>query len=538
MNKLKILIVDDSQNILKLNSLLNNLGLDIHESTSLNKAISLLSRDNFDLCLINIELDINEYLEFSKSLNSNIKNNNMPIIIIGTKEEIDSIREHEFGTENYIFKPVNESLFVRKINSYLLSIKKEREFSYELEKNIVRRTIELEKDIEERKKINEELINVKDELEHENREKSIVLSILRHEIKIPMNGILATIDLLLNDNPQNPYVNTLKIVKYTSENMIEILNHIIELNELEEHKISIENIDFNLHQLISSIKFTMNLKAIEKEIEVDSIIDKRIPEIVKGDPLRIGQIINNLVSNAIKFTDKDKIIIKIDYIVETDESYKILISIIDKGIGISEEQIDKIFKPFSEESNKYVRKGLGLLISNNIAKLMNTKINVISKLNEGSTFFFELCLDKSSKTEIKLETESIFDFGSLKGINVLIVEDNKINQMVSSRFLKKWDIEVDFANDGLIALDKIKTKKYDLVLMDLQMPNMNGYETTRRIRTLDDNYFKQLPIIALTASNISEVEENVIKQGMNSIISKPFNPVELYNTITKYSKKM
>jgi signal transduction histidine kinase len=479
--------------------------------------------------------------ELSKLIRNRKKTSHIPIILLTAAYLSDRYKQKgfEMGAEDYITKPIDDNLLINRIKAYLKPIQKERAFSYELEKKVIERTIELEKEIEERKKIQEELIKAKEHAEEETRNKSMLLSTMSHEIRTPMNGILATINLLLEDNPKEEYLEALRIMKFSSENMVTIINDILDLNKIEANKIKLENIDFSLFQLVSSIKFSMNIKAMEKGIEVESIIAHNVPEIVKGDPVRLGQILNNLVSNAVKFTEKGKIVIKIDYLSEKENSYKLLFSVMDTGIGISEEQMSKLFQPFTQASDETTRKyggtGLGLLISQNLANLMNSEIEIKSKLKEGSTFYFEVELGKSSKTIFNKESNN-FIYGSLKGLNVLIVEDNKINQMVASRFLKKWDVEVDFADNGVIAVNKVQSKKYDLILMDLQMPEMNGYEATKEIRSFEDKYFKEIPIIALTASNVSDVEENVKNYGMECIISKPFNPIELYKTLSQYLK--
>ncbi|MFN8670836.1 MAG: response regulator [Candidatus Sericytochromatia bacterium] len=541
MEKLKVLIVDDNKNnLVTLNALLqDNLSVDVVECQSGLTALDLLIQESVDLCILDVQMPDIDGFELAKLIRSRKKTAHIPIILLTAAYLSDKYKQKgfEIGAEDYITKPIDDKLLINRLKAYLRPIEKERAFARELEKKVVERTLELQKEIEERKKIQEELVIAKEKAEQQAKDKSMFLSTMSHEIRTPMNGVLAILRLLLDDRPKAEHVESLRIMKFSADNMMSIINDILDLNKLEANKMELENIDFNLLELISSIKFSMNVKALEKNIDVVSKIDPKIPKIIKGDPVRLGQILNNLVSNAVKFTEKGSVTIKIDHISETEKQCRLKFSVIDTGIGIAKEKIDKLFSPFTQASEDTARKyggtGLGLSISKNIMDLMKSKIEIESELGKGTTFYFEIDIEKSQVSNLNVE-ENTSNSETLKGLKVLVAEDNKVNQMVANKFLKKWEAEPDFAENGLIALEKIKNNKtYDLILMDINMPEMGGYEASREIRKLDGDYYKNIPIIALSAATLSEVENEIKDNGMNSAIAKPFKPEDFYNELKK-----
>lgn len=538
MEKLKILIVDDNKNnLVTLNALLqDNLDVDVIECQSGLTALDVLIREKIDLCILDIQMPDIDGFELVKLIRHRKKTAHIPIILLTAAYTSDRYKQKgfEIGAEDYITKPIDDQFLINRLKSYIRPIQKERAFSYELERKVQERTIALQKEIEERKKIQEELIIAKEKAEQQARDKSMFLSTMSHEIRTPMNGILAILRLLLEDNPKAEHLENLKIMKFSADNMMSIINDILDFNKMEAHKVTLENIPFSLNQLISSIKFSMNVKAMEKNIEVSSSIDHRVPDLVTGDPVRLGQVINNLLSNAVKFTHVGEVNIKIEYLSEDDNSYKLGFSISDTGIGIPEDKLDKLFTPFTQASDNTTRKyggtGLGLSISKNIMDLMNSKIEIKSTLGAGTTFYFEINLGKVTENTLKKENIP-FKFASLSGMKVLLADDNKINQMVANKFLKKWDVEVDFADNGLIALEKVKKNTYDAVLMDINMPEMDGYTATQEIRSIKDEYYQKLPIIALSASTLSEIEAKIKQYGLTSALTKPFEPKLFYEKL-------
>jgi CheY-like chemotaxis protein len=256
--------------------------------------------------------------------------------------------------------------------------------------------------------------------------------------------------------------------------------------------------------------------------------------------VRLTQILNNLVSNAIKFTEQGKINVAAMLQGEEEDSVLIRFAVADTGIGIPADRIDYIFDSFTQANTDTTRKyggtGLGLAITRRLLELQGSQIYVKSEVNKGSTFYFTLSFYKSHHFTLDPQQSfSLIENNDLSHIRLLLVEDNEFNQIVASKFLQKWNIVPDYAADGLIALEKASVKEYDIILMDLQMPQMNGYEATRAIRHLPNLTYKHIPIIALTADVIADVKEKAVNAGMTDFITKPFNPEDLYAKLLQYS---
>lgn len=281
-----------------------------------------------------------------------------------------------------------------------------------------------------------------------------------------------------------------------------------------------------------------SFKANDKGIELKLAVTDSIPDVVKGDPMRLNQILTNLIGNAVKFTEKGEILLNIKIIEQHEKSLRCRFEVIDTGIGIQPEKIGTIFEFFSQADTNTTRKyggtGLGLAITRKLVELQNGTIEVTSEVNKGSSFAFELSFEVAIQDLNREVKASGNQQHSLKGVRILLVEDNKINQMIAGKFLKRWDSLVDIAENGREALEKSLENKYDIILMDLQMPELDGYETSRLIRARADEYSLQIPIIALTASAYNEVKDGVMQSGMNDIINKPFIPDELNRIVYEY----
>jgi CheY-like chemotaxis protein len=266
--------------------------------------------------------------------------------------------------------------------------------------------------------------------------------------------------------------------------------------------------------------------------------DESIPDEIIGDPLRLGQILKNLISNAIKFTEKGGVKLIVKQVSRDEENSKIYFGIQDTGIGIQPDKIDSLFEVFtqasSETSRKYGGTGLGLAIVKSLLFMHNSRITVESKPEEGSLFYFEIDFPyKKTKPVIEEKVPEKLDSLSLKDYNIMLVEDNVMNIMVAKKIFDKWECKLNIAEDGYIAMQKATRHDFDIILMDLQMPGIDGFETTRKLRKLSD-YYSKVPIFALTAAAPEEVREKVTEAGMNEMITKPFNPKQLYSIIKSY----
>lgn len=368
------------------------------------------------------------------------------------------------------------------------------------------------------------------------------LANMSHEIRTPMNAIKGMTDILLRREPKDDQKEYLDGIKQSSDSLLVIINDILDISKIEAGKVELEQIPFSVNELVQNVHTIMQFKAEEKGLELRSSIPEK-PIKVKGDATRLRQIVINLLGNAIKFTEKGVVTTKITSEKEGDQ-LKLHFTVSDTGVGIDKDQIDKIFKSFeqaySDTSRKFGGTGLGLSISKKLVELHNGKIWVESEKGKGSQFHFvipyEVAPDKLNK---ELHTNSGNNISEqLKGIKVLLVEDNQFNAVVAQEELEDAieNVQVDIAENGAIAVEKFKSNNYDVILMDVQMPKMNGYEATKAIRAFD-NEKAQAPIIAMTANVLKEEVDACYKAGMNDFIGKPFDTVELLQKIYKLKTK-
>ena len=395
--------------------------------------------------------------------------------------------------------------------------------------------------ITEKREATAALVKAKKVAEDAARAKVNFLSIMSHEIRTPMNAVIGFTNLLLQD-PRADQLDNLNMLKFSAENLLVIINDILDFNRIDTGKIKFENIDFNIYQLIENIRMTQQQEADRKDLRLDLEIDNNLPPIIKGDPVRLGQIITNLVGNGIKFTPEGSVKINLKLVSEDEHEVKILFEVIDTGIGIPKDKQKYIFEMFSQAdvkvSRTYGGTGLGLAICKRLLDMVNSAIKVQSKPGEGSKFFFELAFEKSSTTPDTFNNKpEELPLANLTGKKILITEDNPINVMVVKKFLQQWQVICDVAENGKIALEKVQLNDYDLILMDLQMPVMDGYEATIHIRALPHHKYKKLPIVALTASVVSGLNEKILNCGIDDFVNKPFKPNELHAKILMYMSR-
>jgi len=392
----------------------------------------------------------------------------------------------------------------------------------------------------------ENLEKANKEIQESSRLKEIFLANTSHEIRTPLNAIVGFTNLLLKSAPTEQQLKYIKNIKASGENLLVVINDILDFSKIEAGKLTFEETNFNIFELMEHIKETFRVKAEEKNIILSNINDENIPPYLAGDPVRLNQILINLVGNAIKFTgEKGKIKFGVSLKEKLHQSVHLHFFIEDTGIGISEENIENIFESFtqaeSDTTRKYGGTGLGLSIVKQLVELQRGNITVKSKLNEGTRFDFNLeyRIGKEHPTlQISQKTVEFSDCHP-EGLKILIVEDNEVNQHLAIDTIKLWNnnIEIEIAQNGNIAIQKSFESKYDIILMDIQMPQMDGFETTGVIRKEKESPNNKTPIIAMTAHAMKDEKENCIAAGMNDYISKPFDPEELFAKIKTYTCK-
>ena len=370
--------------------------------------------------------------------------------------------------------------------------------------------------------------------------KSEFLSTMSHEIRTPLNSVIGMSHLLLKENPRKDQVESLNVMLFSANNLLAIVNDILDYNKIEAGKISFEHIEMDISSITKNIVRGLQVSASDKGIQLNLHLDNSLHTRVFGDPTRLSQVLSNLLHNAIKFTEQGHVLLNITLIKETEKDITLQFSIKDTGIGISKEKQKLIFERFTQADSSTSRgfggTGLGLAISKKILELQNSTLQLESEEGKGSDFYFSQTFEKSlqnpeqQEADMNLQTE---DNKLLSGITVLLVEDNPINILVAQKFLERWGAKIETATNGLEALNMVDPGKHDLVLIDLHMPVMDGYEASRKMRENGIN----LPIIALTANLPNEIEDEIKLSGINDVVVKPFLPDELYRKVLHYVSK-
>lgn len=393
------------------------------------------------------------------------------------------------------------------------------------------------RDITEKKKIEKILIEKNIQLEKANLAKDEFLTHMSHELRTPLNGVISMTQLLMSSQLSDEQKDQLDIISESEEHLLSVINQILDFSKIESGKLEIERIDFEIRDLINKIILIYQHKAKEKNVALNCDISADVPKKITADLVKIRQALANILDNAVKFTEAGKIEVKINF---DKKSKELLIEVTDTGIGIPDAIRARLFKPFSQGDNSMTRKyggtGLGLAISKKLIEVMGGSISVDS-LSQGSRFHFTIPLKentiastfKKAPAELTTTIKNISD-----NIRILLVDDNKLNQKALQLILEKNGFNVSIASDGMEALQLLKSTVFDLVLMDCQMPVMDGYTTTRTIRRDEQGADEHIPIIGVTANAMPDDREKCLAAGMDDYISKPYNIVELYKLVNKY----
>lgn len=395
-------------------------------------------------------------------------------------------------------------------------------------------------DITERKKVEEEIKRAKEIAENASKTKSEFLATMSHEIRTPINGILGMLNLTSSTNLTVEQKKYISMAKDSCEYLANIVDSILDYSKIEAGKLDLEKISFDLHKLVNSVIEEFRIKANDKKIVLNLYFDNTIDQFIKGDVFKIKQILVNLVNNAIKFTENGKIDVKVEKTKNFDDKVEFKIMVSDTGIGIPKDKINKLFQTFSQvdgsSRRKYGGTGLGLVISKKLIEMMGGNIWLETEENVGTKFYFTCILDKSDKDDFftkEIETENKPE--EKKQFRILIAEDNNVNQEFLSVLLTKKGFFVTCVDNGLEAIEKLKGERFDLILMDIEMPEMDGYEATVKIREIEKNEKqKKIPIIALTAYAMKGDREKCASVGMDDYLSKPIKVDLLFSKLEKY----
>lgn len=381
---------------------------------------------------------------------------------------------------------------------------------------------------------NNELLLAKEKAEKASLAKAQFLSTITHELRTPLYAVTGLTHLLMEEDPLPHQKEHLNSLKFSGEYLLSLINNILDLNKLEANKVEVEKTSFSLKKRLNDVLIALKKSADDRNNNLHLEFDDEIPEQLVGDPLKLSQVLINLIGNSTKFTQNGDVFVRIKKLNQTGNKISLHFEIEDNGVGISKKKQKSIFESFSQASLQINRKfggtGLGLSIVKNLLELMGSKIHLESQLGQGSKFWFDINFDISEEINGAVNPKNIIydvDYVALENRKVLVVEDNKINQMITKKILEKNKMICMVADNGMEAIDMVHKNNFDIILMDIHMPGISGIEATQKIREFN----KSLPIIALTAVTIDENLDDFYRAGFNEIIPKPFKTEEFFSKI-------
>jgi len=528
MPKLNLLIVDDKpENIVALEALLNQHDINIITTTSPNEALRICWEKDIAIALVDVQMPGMNGFELVEILKNNPRTQEIMVIFVTaiSLEAKYAIKGLNVGAIDYLYKPLDPYITSAKVDSFIQLVRSQREIK---SKN------------QQLESFQAELIKAKNEAEQSKRAKESFMANMSHEIRTPINGIIGLVHLLGKTQLDEEQKKMLTLLEVSSESLLGVINDILDISKIEAGKFRINYAETDIRLLVTQASNLLNIRAQEKNLDLVLEIDEKLPTMIIADSLRLNQIFMNLLSNAIKFTEKGTVLFKVRVLAHKSNTVQIEFSISDTGIGISPENQLKIFDKFEQVEEHSVSQhggtGLGLSIVKKLVELKGGTLNLQSKVGEGSKFCFTKWYEYTDNERKQTEEKNTSELSTLKGMRILVAEDNLINKFLILKVLEKWEIDTMVVMNGLEVLDVLQNHDFDVILMDTYMPGMNGFEVTRKIRAGAISGKEDIPIITFTAGILDVERETSMQAGANDILSKPFDVNILHQKIKIYFK--